>query len=94
MASDLNPGIFKKKNGKNYEAMVLVASADAGLSQKWALALRDAFAIQVTFERAGLERVMSNIKPAVLLLDSNLPQLDKAEDGSAIQQLSPSRQPR
>lgn len=90
MASDLNPGTFRKKKNKGHEAMVLIASADTGLRQKWAQGLRDAFAIHEVSDRAGLEHTMANSKPAVLLLDSSLPQLDEVEGVSAIQRLSPS----
>jgi two-component system nitrate/nitrite response regulator NarL len=90
MANNSNPGTIIKKNGKGYEAMILVASADAGLRQKWALGLQDGFAIHEVSERAGLECSMTNSKPAVLLLDANLPQLEGVENVSTIQDLSPS----
>jgi DNA-binding NarL/FixJ family response regulator len=90
MIDNLNPGTLEKKKGKRYEAMVLIATADARLRQKWALGLQDAFASHGVSERSELERNMTDSKPAVLLLDSDLPRLDRFKDIPAIRRLSPS----
>lgn len=70
--------------------MILIASADAGVCRQWSLGLRDDFAIHEVSKRAELERTMTHSKPAVLLLDSDLPRLDKVKGVSTIQRLSPS----
>ena len=90
MAKNLNPGSIRKKNVKGYETIVLIASADGGAHQQWALGLRDTFAIHEISKRAELERTMPKSKPAVLLLDSDLSQLDEVTGVSTIQRLSPS----
>ena len=90
MASPLNPGTFKKRDGKRYESMVLIASAEARLRQKWALGLQNAFVIHEVSKRVELESAMTNFQPAVLLLDSDLPQLGKVKGVPALQRLSPS----
>jgi len=90
MAKNLDPGTDGKKNVKGYEAMVLIASADAGLRRQWALGLQNGYAIHAVSEYAELERPMTNSRPTVLLLDSDLPGLDQAKGVSALQHLSPS----
>ena len=68
--------------------MVLIATADAELCQRWTLGLQDAFASHGVSERPELERNMTDSKPAVLLLDSDLPRLDRLKDIPAIRRLS------
>jgi two-component system nitrate/nitrite response regulator NarL len=72
------------------QAMVLIASADVRVRRQWALRLQGDFAIHEVSERAELERTMTHSKPAILLLDSDLPQLDEVKDLSTIHRLSPS----
>jgi len=90
MASDSKRGNLGKKNGKRHEGTVLIASTDAGLRRQWMLGLQDAFAIHEVSERPELERAMINLKPTVLLLDSDLPRLDGITGLSATQRLSAS----
>ena len=90
MVSRLSPGAFKKKNGKPHESVVLIASAEVRLRQKWALTLLDAFAIREVSDWFDLGRAMSEFKPAVLLLDLDLPQIGDIEGVAAIQRLCPS----
>ena len=91
MAGNLSPGIGGKKRTHNgCRAMVLIASADAGVRRQWALGLQDDFAIYQVSKWAELERTMTHSKPAVLLLDSDLPQLDEVNGLSNIHRLSPS----
>jgi len=70
--------------------MVLMASAGARLRRKWALGLQDAFAIHEVSKRVELESAMTNSQPAVLLLDSDLPELGRLNGVPALQRLSPS----
>jgi hypothetical protein len=68
MAGNLSPRTFRKKSdGKECKAMVLIASADAGVRRQWALGLQDLSAIHEVSNREGLERSMANSKPSVLL---------------------------
>ena len=90
MAGNLNPGTSRKKSDKRCEATVLIASADAGLRRQWAKDLLDAFAIHEVSERAELKHTLTHSKPAVLLLDIDLPQLGDVQGVSTIQCLSPS----
>ncbi len=79
-----------KTSDKGQKAMVLIASADAGLRQKWAQELRGAYEIREVSERMELERSMGNSQPAVLLLDLDFPQMVKIRGVPAIQLLCPS----
>ena len=79
-----------KKNGKVLRTTVLIASADPGVRKRWALGLKDIFAIHEVSEWGELERTMTNSGPAVLLLNSDLLQPDEAKGISTIQHLSPS----
>lgn len=91
MAGNLSPGIGGKKRAPNgCGAMVLIASADAGLGRRWALGLKDTFVIHEVSKWVELERTLTHSKPAVLLLDSDLPQLDEVKGSSKIHRLSPS----
>jgi len=90
MASKSNRGTLGRKNGKVLGATVLIASADPGVGKRWALGLKDIFAIHEVSEWGELERTMTNSGPAVLLLNSDLLQPDEAKGISTIQRLSPS----
>jgi len=67
--------------------MVLIASADAELRQRWAHGLRNAYTIHEVGDQVDLKRSMTNSRPAVLLLDSNLPQMAEVRGVPAIQRL-------
>jgi DNA-binding NarL/FixJ family response regulator len=90
MPGNFSPKTFRK-NGedKAHKLTVLIASGDAGLRQQWALGLQDSSAIHAVSEYAEMERSITNSKPAVLLLDFDLPGLDQVKGLSALQHLSP-----
>lgn len=69
--------------------MVLIASPIAGVRSQWSAGLEDRFPLYEVAERASLERSMSNLKPAILILDLALPGLGGVEATPAIQRLSP-----
>lgn len=69
--------------------MVLVASPNPGLRRRCRAALRGTSALQEVTTRAALERSMAHLKPAVLLLDIDLPMLDGVGGVRAIHHLSP-----
>jgi len=79
-----------KTSDKMEKAMVLIASDDAKLRQRWAHGLQNAYAIHEVCDRVDLERCMTRSKPAVLLLDFQLPQMGEVKGVSAIQRLCPS----
>jgi two-component system nitrate/nitrite response regulator NarL len=82
---------MKKKSGaKGQKATVLIASADAELRQQWAHGLQNAYTIHEVSDQVDLKRCMTNSRPAVLLLDLDLPQIGGVKGVSAIQRLSPS----
>jgi DNA-binding NarL/FixJ family response regulator len=85
-----DPETLRRKNGKAHRATVLIASATPGVRQRWALGLQDACLIHEVSERAELERAMTDSRPGVLLLDSDLLRPNEAEGVSTIQRLSPS----
>ena len=69
--------------------MVLVASPNPGLRRRCRAALRGTSSLQEVTTRAALERSMAHLKPAVLLLDIDLPMLDGVGGVRAIHHLSP-----
>lgn len=69
--------------------MVLVASPNPGLRRRCKATLRGTSALQEVTTRAALERSMATLKPAVLLLDIDLPMLDGVGGVRAIHHLSP-----
>jgi len=69
--------------------ILLIASPIARLRKRWRQPLRVAFAIHEVTERATLERIMENLKPAILLLDLAFPKVGGVRGVLAIQQLSP-----
>jgi len=90
MATKSNHGTLRRENDKVPGAMVLIASADAEVRQRWALGLKDFFAIHEVSEWGELKRNMSESKPAVLLLNSDQLQSGETKGISTIQRLSPS----
>ena len=80
----------RKTSDKAEKAMVLIASADAELRQRWAHGLQNAYTIHEVCDRVDLKRSMTNSRPAVLLLDLDLPQIGEVKGVSAIQRLCPS----
>ena len=69
--------------------MIVLASANAGLRRRWKRALQRRSAVHEVATQPGLKRSMSNLRPAVLLLDLGLPHLGGVGDLRAIQRLSP-----
>lgn len=80
----------KKTSGKGQKARVLIASSDAALRERCVLGLQDAFAVHQVSKRVELEHTMAQSKPAVLLLDLDLPQIGDVKGVSAIRLLCPS----
>jgi two-component system nitrate/nitrite response regulator NarL len=70
--------------------MLLLASAIPTVRQKWSRGLRGVFTIYEADDGVALKRKMAKLKPSVLFLDLDLPQLGGIEDLSNIQPLSPS----
>jgi len=70
--------------------MVLIAAAEVRLRRNWALALQDTYAIHEVGDQVDLKRSMTNSRPAVLLLDLDLPQIGGVKGVPAIQPLCPS----
>ena len=90
MATKSNDGTLRRENDKVQGAIVLIASADAGVRQRWALGLKGFFTIRGVSEWAELKRTMSEFKPAILLVNSDLLQSGEAKGISTIRRLSPS----
>lgn len=70
-------------------SVVLIASPIAGVRSQWSEGLEDKFPLYEVAERPSLERSMSNLRPAILILDLALPGLGGVEGTPAIQRLSP-----
>jgi len=79
------PSIRKKRR-----SIVFIASLDTGARSKWRKALRNSFAVHERGGITGLDSVLRELKPAVLLLDLNLRRLSGINNLPSIQQLSPS----
>lgn len=80
----------KLGNDNGEKAMVLIASADAELRQRWARGLQNAYTIHEVGDQVDLKRSMTNSRFAVLLLDLDLPQIGGVKGVPAIQRLCPS----
>jgi two-component system nitrate/nitrite response regulator NarL len=70
-------------------SVVLIASPIAGVRSQWASGLREKFPLYEAAERTVLERNMTNLKPAILLLDLAFPGLGGVEGVADVQKLSP-----
>jgi len=80
----------KKTSDKGQKGLVLIASSDSALRQRCVLGLQDAFPVHQISSRVELEHTMTQSKPAVLLLDLDLPQIGHIKGVAAIQRLCPS----
>jgi DNA-binding NarL/FixJ family response regulator len=69
---------------------VLVASPLEAKRQQWRQALKSTSVVHEVSELPDLQRSMSSLKPAVLLLDLGFPELQGTAEVSAIQRLNPS----
>jgi DNA-binding NarL/FixJ family response regulator len=69
--------------------MVLVACDIAENRRRWGQRLQEAFAICEVAARRGLEQIMRELQPHVLVLDLHLPDLEEVNDISDLQNLSP-----
>ena len=69
--------------------MVMIASADAQLRQRWMAGLQNHFTIHEVWD-GELERSMTNSKPDVLLLDHDLPEIGGVEGLSFLHRMCPS----
>ena len=79
----------KKRVDQGSKAMVVVASADAGLRERWVAGLQNHFAIQQVWDRE-VERSLTDCKPDVLLLDRDLPGIGGVEGLSVLHHMCPS----
>ena len=77
-----------EENGK--QAVVLIASADPELCKRWALGIQNDSTIHEVSDMGELERCMADSRPVVLLLDLDLPRLDKVRGIPAVQRFCPS----
>ncbi len=77
------------KVDKGRKATVMIASADAGLRQRWMAGLQNHFTIQEVWDGGG-ERSLADFKPDVLLLDRDLPGTGEVENLSRLHQMCPS----
>lgn len=82
---------MKKKGAENGKTgMVLIASAEPELRKRWALGIQNAWAIHEVCDREDLRQCMAHFRPAVLLLDLNLPHMGQVRGVPAVQRLCPS----
>ena len=90
MTSNMRPETpAKKRVDKGSKAMVMIASADAGLRQRWMAGLQNNFTIQEVWD-GEVERSLTHSKPDVLLLDRDLPGIGGVEGLSVLHHLCPS----
>jgi len=90
MTSNMRPKASgKKRIDKGSKAMVMIASADAGLRERWMAGLQNNFTIQEVWD-GGVNRSMTDSKPDVLLLDRDLPGMGGVEGLSVLHHLCPS----
>jgi two-component system, NarL family, nitrate/nitrite response regulator NarL len=76
-------------SNKLQKGMVLIASAEPELRQRWAVGLQKSFATHEVCDQVDLVHCMTKSKPAVLLLDLDLPQMGEVWGVPAIQRLCP-----
>jgi two-component system nitrate/nitrite response regulator NarL len=79
----IDPGLMRS-------LCVLLASPLEEKRQQWRQALKSTSVVHEASELPDLQRSMSSLKPAVLLLDLGFPGLQDRAEVSAIQRLSPS----
>jgi two-component system nitrate/nitrite response regulator NarL len=79
----------KKRVDNGSKALVMIASADAGLRQRWMVRLQDNFTIQQVWDER-VERFMTDSKPNVLLLDGDLQGIGGVEGLSVLHRRCPS----
>jgi len=70
-------------------SVVLIASPISGVRGQWTQGLQEKYPLYEAVERSSLERSMSTLKPAILLLDLALPGLGGVDGVPAVQRLSP-----
>ena len=79
----------KKRVDQGDKALVMIASADAELRQRWIAGLQNHFTIQQVWnEEVG--RSLADSKPDLLLLDRDLPGIGGVEGLSVLHQMCPS----
>ncbi len=90
MTKSMNPKTPGRKTvDKESKAMVMIASADAQLRQRWMAGLQNHFTIQQVWN-GEVERFMADSKPDLLLLDRDLPGMGGVGRLSALRRLCPS----
>jgi DNA-binding NarL/FixJ family response regulator len=70
--------------------VVLIATPTAKARRQWCQALEAGYSVLTVADRGSLERSITDLTPAVLLLDLALHRLGGVEGVHALQQLSPS----
>jgi len=70
--------------------VVLIATPTARVRRQWCQALETRYSVLTVADRGSLERSITDLMPAVLLLDLALHRLGGVEGVHALQQLSPS----
>lgn len=76
--------------GRGKLSLVIIASAKTEIAIKWSQALQKEYVIHVVADRAALDQSLASLKPAILLLDLDLPKLANGGGVAGIQRLSPS----
>ena len=82
---------MKKMNnhdGKN--GIVLIASAEPGIRKHWAMSVQNSSTIHEASDLGEVERCLSGSRPAVLLLDLDLPHMGGTRGVPALRRLCPS----
>jgi two-component system nitrate/nitrite response regulator NarL len=80
----------KRDNDDGTKRIVVIASAEPELRKRWALGIQNNSTIHEVSDLGELERCMANSRPAVLLLDLDLPHMGEVRGVPAIQRLCPS----
>jgi DNA-binding NarL/FixJ family response regulator len=82
---------MKKRGEENRKkAVVLIASGDPELRRRWAQGIQNHSTTHEASDLGDLERCMADSKPAVLLLDLDLPSMGEVRGVPGIQRLCPS----
>ena len=76
--------------GNKQRPIVFIASLDTEARSRWRRALRNSFTVHETGGISGLDSLLREVKPAVLLLDLNLRRLSGVHSLPSIQKVSPS----
>jgi DNA-binding NarL/FixJ family response regulator len=89
MAGKSNAGAAPKMHKRRREMAVLIATANVSLREKWITGLQARFPIHAVSGQRELKDAMA-MKPAILLIDSELPEVDVLKELPSFLRLSPS----